>query len=233
MRWKPIGFHIALSLLSGVRFFSKSAYLAMMDDAAFTDRLPERLLESARTEFGRYGFAKANVGRIAAAAMMSKKTIYRYVGSKEALLFAVIRSVVGELAAAAGPPTPEASPKQWLTAYLTAFCRLAFSDEGITSYRLVMSEGAQFPDVARIYIETVKTYGIRPLADQLAAYGSAGRMAIDDAEATAMMLVSMVVADGLRDAALGLSPPPVDTELQGLIDRALTIFLAGVLPEAR
>ena len=200
----------------------------MMDETLSTDRLPARLLESARAEFGRYGFAKANVGRIAAAAMMSKKTIYRHVASKEALLFAVIRSVVGELAAAAGPPAPDAPPREWLTGYLGAFCQLAFSDEGITSYRLVMSEGSQFPDVARIYIETVKTYGIRPLADQLAAYASVGRMIIDDAEGSAMMLVSMVVADVLRDAALGLSSPPVETVLQGLIERAVTIFLVGV-----
>ena len=205
----------------------------MMDEVLAPDRLPMRLLESARAEFGRYGFAKANVGRIAAAAMMSKKTIYRHVASKEALLFAVIRSVVGELASAAGPPAPDAPPREWLTGYLTAFCQLAFSDEGITSYRLVMSEGAQFPDVARIYIETVKTYGIRPLADQLAAYASVGRITIDDPDGTAMMLVSMVVADVLRDAALGLSPPPVDTGLQGLIERAVTIFLAGVTLDAR
>ncbi|WP_343527010.1 TetR/AcrR family transcriptional regulator [Sphingomonas sp.] len=200
-----------------------------MNEALSTDCLPPRLLESARAEFGRHGFAKANVGRIAAAAMMSKKTIYRHVASKEALLFAVIRAVVGELAAAAGPPAPQAPPRVWLTGYLTAFAGLAFSDEGITSYRLVMSEGAQFPDVARIYIETVKTYGIRPLADQLAAYASVGRMAIDEPEGTAMMLVSMVVADALRDAALGLSSPPVGAALRTLIDRAVTIFLGGVV----
>jgi hypothetical protein len=58
-------------------------------------------------------------------------------------------------------------------------------------------------------------------------------MAIDDPDGTAMMLVSMVVADVLRDAALGLSPPPADTGLQGLIERAVTIFLAGVTLDAR
>lgn len=216
-----------------VRFWSKPAYSTMMDEAFSTDPLPARLLESARAEFGRHGFAKANVGRIAATAMISKKTIYRHVASKEALLFAVIRSVVGELAAAAGPPAPDAPPGEWLTGYLTAFCHLAFSDEGITSYRLVMSEGAQFPDVARIYIETVKTYGIRPLADQLAAYASVGRMTIDDPEDAAMMLVSMVVADVLRDAALGLSSPPIDDELRRRIVRAVTIFLAGVILNTR
>ena len=218
--------------VSKVLFLAELAYRTRMNEAPLTDRLPPRLLESARAEFGRHGFAKANVGRIATAAMMSKKTIYRHVASKEALLFAVIRSVVGELAATAGPPNPDAPPRVWLTGYLTAFCHIAFSDEGITSYRLVMSEGAQFPDVARIYIETIKTYGIRPLANQLAAYMSVGRMTIDDPDGTAMMLVSMVVADVLRDAALGLSGPPTDTGLQRLIERAVTIFLTGVLLDA-
>ncbi|WP_242096734.1 MULTISPECIES: TetR/AcrR family transcriptional regulator [unclassified Sphingomonas] len=200
-----------------------------MDEALPVNRLPERLLECARAEFSRHGFAKANVGRIAATAMMSKKTVYRHVASKEMLLLAVMRSVAGDLAAVAGAPDPDAPAEAWLTGYLKAFCRLAFSDEGITSYRLFISEGAQFPDTARIYNAAIKAYGIGPLADQLAAYASAGQMAIDDAEATAMMLVSMVVSDALREAALGLSPPPDEADLHRLIRRAVTIFLGGVM----
>ncbi len=49
-----------------------------------------RLLEAARDEFVREGFAGARVDRIAASASANKQAIYAYFGSKEALFDAVL-----------------------------------------------------------------------------------------------------------------------------------------------
>ena len=200
----------------------------MEENSPPTIPLPESLLQSARAEFLARGFAEANVGRIAAAAGMSKKTVYKYVPSKEALLFAVMRSVVSGPGLALGTTDASAPPEIYLALYLKAFATIAFSDEGVTSYRLMMSEGTRFPDFARIYVESVKRFGIQPLADQLAAYANAGRLAIPDAGRSATMLISMVVADVLRDAALGLASPPMESELEEFLADVIHVFLCGV-----
>ncbi|MEE2952933.1 MAG: TetR/AcrR family transcriptional regulator C-terminal domain-containing protein [Pseudomonadota bacterium] len=135
----------------------------------------------------------------------------------------VTRSVGPVTTAAAG-----LTPAEWLKAFMKAFAGLTFSEHGIASYRVVMSEGQRFPHVAALYVQTVKRLAIRPLADQLAAYAKEGRLEIRQAERTAMMLVSMIVAEGLRDAVLGLAEPPEGDALDTLVNDGVDIFLKGI-----
>ncbi|MEN3793857.1 TetR/AcrR family transcriptional regulator [Fulvimarina sp. MAC3] len=202
----------------------------MSDDKANTE-LPPPLLESALAEFRRHGFNDANVGRIASAAGMSKKTIYRHVPSKEALLEAVMHVMVTRSVGPVTTAAPGLTPAEWLKAFMKAFATLTFSEHGIASYRVVMSEGQRFPHVAALYVQTVKRLAIRPLADQLAAYAKDGRLEIRQAERAAMMLVSMIVAEGLRDAVLGLAEPPRGAELDALVNEGVDIFLHGIARE--
>lgn len=191
-------------------------------------RLPAQLLDSARDEFLAHGFAEANVGRIATAAGMSKKTIYKYVPSKEALFLGVVHAVVSGPGMVFDVIPADAAPSLRLGAYLSAFATIAFSPDGVTSYRLMMREGTRFPDVARIYIDTVKQFGVQPLADALTGYAAAGQLAIRDATLAATMLLAMIIADPLREAALGLAPPPQGEALDRRVDEAVRVFLCGV-----
>lgn len=59
---------------------------------------PERILENARELFFRYGFTKVTTDEIAAAAGVSKKTIYKYYQSKEALFVEVVGRTIEEFA---------------------------------------------------------------------------------------------------------------------------------------
>jgi AcrR family transcriptional regulator len=190
--------------------------------------LPGPLLKSARTEFLRYGFADANIGRIATAAGMSKKTIYKYVPSKEALFLALVESVLSGQSLVLNILDRDAPPSVRLTAYLKAFAELAFSDEGITSYRLVTTEGVRFPDMARTYIEMLNRYSVQVLAGELTVYANAGQIRISDAAAAAQMLLAMVVAAPLRDAALGIGLPPSGAALDERLTEVVQIFLYGV-----
>ena len=128
---------------------------------------------------------------------------------------------------------PDLEPSQWLRSYMKAFAALAFSDHGVASYRVVMSEGQRFPHVSRLYIQTVRRLAILPLAEQLAAYGKRGKIRIVDAERAATMLISMIVADGLRDAVLGLAETPQGDALDDLVNEGVDVFLGGIAQGAR
>jgi len=193
-----------------------------------TPALPDKLFESARKEFLAYGFADANVGRIAAAAGMSKKTIYKYVPSKEALFLALVESVLHGSRLMLDGLDPQAAPAVRLTACLEAFAQLAFSEEGITSYRLVMSEGIRFPEMARSYIDTINRYSVPILANELTAFAATRHRSIGDPTFAAKMLLAMVIAEPLRDAALGIALPPTGAAFDERLASAVGIFLNGV-----
>lgn len=59
----------------------------------------EHIFEPARGLFFKYGFSKVTTDEIAAAAGVSKKTLYKYFDSKEALFGEVIGRTIQELAA--------------------------------------------------------------------------------------------------------------------------------------
>lgn len=190
--------------------------------------IPDILLERARAEFLAHGYTAANVARIASAVGMSKKTIYKYVPSKEALFLAVIASFVRGPGFALASVGANASLSVRLTAYLKAYAQIAFSEEGVTFYRLFMSEGIRFPAIAHLYMDTVKRFGTELLADELATHVASGSIAVADAARAAKMLIAMVVADPLRDAAFGLGAPPSGAVLDVLVGEAVDTFLRGV-----
>ena len=63
------------------------ASMARVDE---NDPTYARLVAAARAEFLNHGFAGATVASIAASAGISKKTVYQYAASKEALMYEVV-----------------------------------------------------------------------------------------------------------------------------------------------
>jgi AcrR family transcriptional regulator len=191
-----------------------------------------RLIEAATSEFLAQGYGQANVGRIATAAGISKKTIYKHFDSKLDLLHAVMQASMVAKLVNIGPFDIEMDPRERLVAHLNAFAELAFSPDGVTSYRLFMSEGARFEEMAKLYIGAISLFGIEPLARDIAAYVSANKLSVEDPVLAARMLMAMVFAEPMRDAGLGVAEPLTAAEATKLIEAAVTLFLHGAGPTA-
>jgi AcrR family transcriptional regulator len=191
-----------------------------------------RLVEAATSEFLAQGYGQANVGRIATAAGISKKTVYKHFDSKLDLLHAVMQASMVAKLVDIGSYDIEMEPRERLVAHLNAFAELAFSPDGIRSYRLFMSEGARFQEMARLYIGAISLFGIEPLARDIAAYVSANKLSVEDPVLAARMLMAMVFAEPMRDAGLGVAEPLMAAESTKLIEAAVTLFLHGALPTA-
>ncbi|SFB61676.1 transcriptional regulator, TetR family [Rhizobium sp. NFR07] len=192
-----------------------------------------RLIEAATTEFLARGYGEANVGRIATAAGISKKTVYKYVSSKEDLLRAVMQDKIVATLPEIGPLDLNEAPRKRLISHLSAFAELAFSSDGVTSYRLFMSEGFRFEGMAKLYVGFISSFAIEPLGRDLRAYVDAGRLSLEDPHLAARMLAAMVFADPMRDASLGISETPTADEVRTLIETAVTIFLLGAQSGAK
>lgn len=189
----------------------------------------ERLVTEATREFLAHGFAGANVDRIAEAARVSKKTLYKLVSTKLELF----TLVVGERLQEVGSPdlllTREGTdPRMALRGSLIALAELALSPEGLAAHCLIMRDGANFPDLVEANNRPIMPY-VHSLAAWLAEQTRRGWLAVAQPEWAAQMLLNMVLMDERRNAMLNLAPPPDAEGRARRVDQALDLFLAGAM----
>jgi TetR/AcrR family transcriptional repressor of mexJK operon len=189
----------------------------------------QRLIEEASKEFVAHGFGGANVDRIAEAARISKKTLYKVVSTKAELFILV----VGERIQEAGSPDlmlkpDEADPRAALRKSLLALADLGLSPGGLAAHCLVMREGANFPELLEANNRPIMPY-MRSLIGWLAEQTRRGWLKLASPEWAANMLVNMVLMDDRRNAMLGLAPPPDAATRARRVDQALELFLNGAL----
>ena len=118
---------------------------------------PGELLDAALTLFVEKGFAATRVEEVAAAAGVSKGTLFLYFPSKEELFKAVVRETI---AGRFGEWNEELDAFEGSSAELLRYCMQAWWERigmtaasGIT--KLVMSEAGSFPEIAAFYTQAV------------------------------------------------------------------------------
>ena len=121
---------------------------------------PQELLAAALQLFGEQGFAATRLTEVAKRAGVSKATVYLYFDSKEALLQEAVRTIEpildfgDELAAGFEGDTRS------LLGVLVVRWLEAFEERGVGCVpKLVIAEGTNFPDLARLYVEVVVERG--------------------------------------------------------------------------
>lgn len=186
-----------------------------------------RLVAAARTEFLRQGFAGATVASIAANAGISKKTVYQYAASKEALMYEVVSEACQELFSPIFKSGGADLPRSEIACCLVKFCLLSTSEDGVTIHRLAIGEARQFPDMAQAYKQALNTYVLEPLAAWVGWQNELGRLRADDPRLAADMLTGMVVSPYMRDLSLGVRPRPSREEIERVVNTALNLFYAG------
>jgi TetR/AcrR family transcriptional regulator len=125
------------------------------------DARPGELLDAALELFAEKGFAATRSEEVAQRAGVSKGTLFLYFPTKEDLLKAVVRETVG------GQVRQGADEVRQWTGSTESLLRLFIAQwwarygstkaSGIT--KLVLSEGANFPDIAQFYRDEVITPG--------------------------------------------------------------------------
>jgi AcrR family transcriptional regulator len=188
----------------------------------------ERLRQAAIAEFAAQGFEGANIGRIARAAGMSKKTVYRFVSSKEDLFLSTAEERLGvSMYAAQSAAPPGTAYAERLRLLLFGFGALALSDDGIAFYRVMMRDGIRFPQIAAGYADAMARGVIAPLADILRDGCATGEIVLSDTDRAARMLVAMTFSELMHDAALGIDVAREPSEIENRVGFALNIFLNG------
>lgn len=189
-----------------------------------------RLRDAALECFVVGGFDGATMEGIAAAAGLTKKTVYARFPDKRSLFDAVVLDALSRM-----PWTgePIELPVDDLESSLKQFARTVVArliePRAVALRRLATIQAQSFPEFAAAapHLGTY-TDGLQVLVGLLDHHVRSGTVDVDDLDATAELFLAMVAGGATILADLGLQLPPAERERR--IDSAVTLFLDGVRP---
>lgn len=185
------------------------------------------MVEAAYSLFTEKGYASVSVDEIIRVSRGSKSSLYKYFGSKEGILKAVVESLAEQMLREIRFEFHSGrTPRESLRRIGMVLIDLALSDKAIHQYRHSVSHAKAFPDVAKLWFES----GPQTTLDGIAAYlekeTAAGRLRVDDPARAARLFGGMILFYDNMRRSVGL-PPLKGPEQRRMVSEAVEIFLAA------
>jgi AcrR family transcriptional regulator len=152
----------------------------------------DQILQGAVRVFLHHGYSGTSMDRAAAEAGVSKQTIYSHFQDKEGLFKALIeRMTIHRFQAEFTPDLGQGDPAIVLRRLAETFLSRMDDAQFIAFFRLIIAESARFPELARLYSQTVIQYGYTTLSHYLAQHPD---LQISDPEAIARIFFGSLAA---------------------------------------
>ncbi|HEX4833555.1 MAG TPA: TetR/AcrR family transcriptional regulator [Trebonia sp.] len=162
--------------------------------------------------FLRSGFDNSTIDELAAAAKVTKRTLYAYFGDKAGLFAAMVTDL------ATGVSLDAASDHGTLTALAANIVYRVHSDELVGLHRLVIAEAGRFPELALILHSRGDARHMARLAEHIRAEAGPARAAL------AEPLFSLLLGEAHRRRLLGLAPAPTRPEARAYAAGAIALL---------
>jgi AcrR family transcriptional regulator len=188
---------------------------------------PSEILAAALAQFAERGYAATRLDDVARRAGVTKGTLYLYFPNKEELFKAVIRdTLVPELIRLTTvSATPSAAS---IDGMIADFQRLAASPVGAIP-KLVLGEAANFPEIARFYLDEVVGRGLQAIRAMLQRGVDAGTFRAIDTEFAAYCVIAPLLLAVLWTHSFGhVAERPLD--IANLCNAHRDLLLHGLLP---
>lgn len=174
------------------------------------------------------GYTATTVDAVAKRAGMAKKTLYRFAENRDALVTQAIASWTDAFAPVFEQDAQRATELPTLLSQgLQAIARQVLSEQAVGMFRLLQSEFPGREDLLAAYQRNGIERGRTIVADWLQRQQRRGWLRELDCAQTSDLLLAMVIAEPLRQMALGLLPPGSDIDTR--IAAALALVLPGLI----
>lgn len=174
------------------------------------------------------GYAATTVDAVAKRAGMAKKTLYRFAENRDALVTQAIASWTDAFAPVFEQDAQRTTELLTLLSQgLQAIARQVLSEQAVGMFRLLQSEFPGREDLLAAYQRNGIERGRTIVADWLQRQQRRGWLRELDCAQTSDLLLAMVIAEPLRQMALGLLPPGSDIDTR--IAAALALVLPGLI----
>ena len=166
----------------------------------------EAILASARAEFFEYGFASASIERIAAAANVSKVTIYNHFQTKENLFSAMVGSECRVMRGSLPEISDDEVPlRVELMGFAESMMKFLSSPDIIRFDRRMAAEVERHPEMGELFLNAGPRLMHKMLTEMIATEMDRGRLANADPREAAAHLYGMV--KGFADVEWRFSNP--------------------------
>ena len=189
--------------------------------------------DAAAALFLEKGYQATSMDDIAAAAQVSKQTIYTHFANKERLFSDLVlgnAERVEDFVATIGPALEHAGDDlaPALTRLARGYLGTVMRPEVLRLRRLVLGEASRFPELASAYYERVPGRVIEALADVFGRLAGAGRLSLDDpliaAQQFAWLTLGLAVDRGMF---FPIEELPANGNLDRAAAAAVKTFLAS------
>ena len=180
--------------------------------AAERRRRETEILTAALGVFLRSGYGASTVDELAAAAQVTKRTLYAYYGDKAGVFAAMVRDL------AAAVSLDAATDRDTLETLTARIVSRLHSDELVGLHQLVIAESTRFPELAVILHSSGDARHIGRLAEHLRAERGPA------SEPLAEPLFSLLLGERHRRRLLSIDPPPTPEQAAAHADAALALL---------
>ena len=173
------------------------------------------------------GYAATTMEAVARHAGMAKKSLYQYAANREELVALVVRGWTDAfLPAMAHDAAAQGEVLPLLKEILQAMAARVLTADAVGLFRLLCTEFPARAELLAVYQRNGIERGTALLADWLARQAARGHVTLDNPSELAGLLLAMVIAEPLRQMALGQLAPVPAWDAAPRIDAALRL-LAG------
>jgi len=199
----------------------------------------DAILDAATELFLRRGYAGTSMEDVAAAAAVSKQTVYKHFSHKEELFSTIVLATTSGIdrlvETVAAEEVPAAGLRDFLLTLARLFTEAVMSPETLRLRRLVIAESERFPGLGAAWYETGFERVLTTLTVRFAALASRGSLTVEDPAIAAQHFVGLMLWIPVNRAMFtGDHAPYSRRELEALAVSGVDAFLRayGAGPEA-
>lgn len=190
-----------------------------------------RILEAAAEMFRTQGY-DVSMESIAAAANVSKQTLYNQFGSKEDLFKAMVTDRAAVMRAPLQAHALERHPRDMLTDIARQYYMHACSPHEIGYYRMIIGACQQFPEIGQAYYEAGPKATLDALANWMAREERIGRLDTDgEPQVAAEFFLGLIAGQIEAKGLLGVGGELSSAEIERRARLCADIFMRSFGPE--
>ena len=184
------------------------------------------ILEAARRLFTSQGFDATSMDQIAAAAGVSKLTVYSHFGDKDTLFAAVVKSYCEQqLPASLFEPQPEVPLRERLLQVARAFFGMISAPEALAGHRILCSPRMADSPLPRMFWEAGPERVQSGFADLLRRRVAAGELEIDDVPRASAQFFTLLKGEPHARMVFGCCAGMARREAERHVEATVDMFL--------